>query len=60
MHNLFNRKYCNNCSTYTSSLRLKLGRYKYELKKLRKKFYGTSLGTQRIRKIKKEEGGLVE
>ncbi len=49
IENLFNRKYCNNCATFTLTLRSRLSYQKNKFKKLNIKLYGVENGQQRIR-----------
>ncbi len=49
MEDMFNRKYCSNCSIYLGKLQRNVAYYKLRFNKLNKKMYGVENGSQRIR-----------
>lgn len=43
------QKYCEHCALYTLELRKEISRWKHEVIRVRRRFYGTSKGSERIR-----------
>jgi len=48
------QKFCSSCAVYTNSIRIKISRYKSEIRKLKTIIYGQPNGAQKVNYGKKK------